>query len=239
MQKVARTKAGTAPGTLNIALFQLLALKMPGGSKYEITAEEQWLEDMKKKISKAIKNLPKGVTYDQGTRTYTRTNKKPPLSVSEDDVQNWDGKNDNVLQVLGVVKKNKKGYKSKIIENKTNSPDGKFGPGTYQNLPWGKVNATMLVEQQKTTTKTNITIEMSLESSKNDPTTELPVVDSQKEIEPLPIITGTTKLHSEGMYALNQRDKLNILIAREQTPSPFKGITPAEFINDLVDLKNY
>lgn len=122
---------------------------------------------------------------------------------------------------------------------KSSDIDGKFGPGTYQNLPWGKVNATMLVEQQKTTTKTNITIEMSLESSKNDPTTELPVVDSQKEIEPLPIITGTTKLHSEGMYALNQRDKLNILIAREQTPSPFKGLTPAEFINDLVDLKNY
>lgn len=120
---------------------------------------------------------------------------------------------------------------------KSSDIDGKFGPGTYQNLPWGKVNATMLVEQQKTTTKTNITIEMSLESSKNDPTTELPVVDSQKEIEPLPIITGTTKLHSEGMYALNQRDKLNILIAREQTP--FKGLTPAEFINDLVDLKNY
>lgn len=174
-------------------------------------------------------------TQDGG---YQKKGKKGTIqTVSLQDLQSFqsDKAVQNKIKKLTGMKK----LVDEVQKVKSSDIDGKFGPGTYQNLPWGKVNATMLVEQQKTTTKTNITIEMSLESSKNDPTTELPVVDSQKEIEPLPIITGTTKLHSEGMYALNQRDKLNILIAREQTPSPFKGLTPAEFINDLVDLKNY
>lgn len=118
------------------------------------------------------------------------------------------------------------------IEDKSQAIDGKFGPGTFLNLPWGKRESALIIPQKKTIKTTTFTITTNLEDKTNNekPTINKPI--TLAEVQEIPVKKGTTDLISKASYSLNQR--LNTLMSLNE--EPFPGYTPAEFIKDLVDL---